>query len=393
MIDFLVKKFIPRWQEIQDPAVRRRYGALSGLVGIALNLCLFLGKFLSGLLTASIAVTADAFNNLSDAGSSVVTLVGFRLAGQQADEGHPFGHGRAEYLSGLLVSLIILLVGAELAVNSVKKLFHPEAVAFSWVTCAILLASICVKLWMFWFNRGLSKRIGSAAIAATAADSLSDVAATAVVLLSTLLNRFVQVNIDGAAGILVAVFILRAGLGAAKETLDPLLGRPPDPDLVAAIRKDILSHPEILGIHDMVLHDYGPGRMFMSLHAEVSCQSDIMTVHDAIDAIEQEIKARYQIQTVIHMDPIATDEATTALRGKIADLVREIDPRLTIHDFRMTAGTRRTNLIFDVAAPFHLSMTDAELKARIQQKASALSETYFTVVEVDHSYTAQHQER
>ena len=391
MIESLLRRCVRDYQNTQDPAVRQRYGTLSGGVGILLNLLLFAGKFLAGLLTASIAVTADAFNNLSDAGSSIVTLVGFRLAGQKADEEHPFGHGRMEYLSGLLVSLVILLVGFELAKSSVEKILRPEDVVFSWLSVGILAAAILVKLWLFWFNRCLSRRIGSAAMAATATDSLSDAVATAVVLACTFLDHYLHVNIDGVAGLVVAVFILRAGWGAAKDTLDPLLGRSPDPALVSAIQRDILAHPEIIGIHDLILHDYGPGRAIMSLHAEVPADCDIMAAHDTIDEVEQEIKNRYHILTVIHMDPVATDQETVQLRDRVAALVREIDPELSIHDFRITAGPRRTNLIFDVVAPFRCPLTDGQLREASGRKVKELSPTYYAVVEVDHAYTAREE--
>ena len=389
MVEFLVRKFISRPDDWEDPDIRQRYGLLTGGVGIFLNLLLSLGKFLAGLLTGSIAITADAFNNLSDAGSSVVTLVGFQMAAKKADDDHPFGHGRMEYISGLIVAGAILLVGVELAKSSVEKILHPEDIALSWVSVGILCAAILVKLWMFYFNRTLGRRIDSAAMCATAADSLSDVAATSAVLLGTLVGGLTGVHIDGWVGILVAAFILRAGWGAAKDTLDPLLGQSPDPALVSAIQKDILAHPEIIGIHDMIVHDYGPGRAIMSLHAEVPADCDIMAAHDTIDAVEQEIKNKYHILTVIHMDPISLDESTVQLRQQIAALVREIDPELSIHDFRITAGPKRTNLIFDVVAPYRCPLSDSELRAAIDRKANELSPTYFTVVEIDHAYTAR----
>lgn len=286
MTNWLVKTFIRDAGNGEDPAVRQRYGLLSGIVGILLNLCLSAGKFLAGVLTGSIAVTADAFNNLSDAGSSVVTLAGFHMAAKKADDDHPFGHGRIEYLSGLVVAVAILLVGLELVKSSLEKILAPEAVSFSWLSVGILLASILVKLWMAAFNRDLSRRIGSAAMAATATDSLSDVVATSAVLLGTLVGRFSGLRIDGWVGILVAAFILRAGWGAAKDTLDPLLGQSPDPSLVQGVQETVLSHPEITGIHDLVIHDYGPGRSMMSLHAEVPMDADVLEVHDIIDNVE-----------------------------------------------------------------------------------------------------------
>ena len=260
MTNWLVKTFIRDAGNGEDPAVRQRYGLLSGIVGILLNLCLSAGKFLAGVLTGSIAVTADAFNNLSDAGSSVVPLAGFHMAAKKADDDHPFGHGRIEYLSGLVVAVAILLVGLELVKSSLEKILAPEAVSFSWLSVGILLASILVKLWMSHFNRVLGKKLGSAAMTATSTDSLSDVVATSAVLLGTLVGRFSGLRIDGWVGILVAAFILRAGWGAAKDTLDPLLGQSPDPSLVQGVQETVLSHPEITGIHDLVIHDYGPGR-------------------------------------------------------------------------------------------------------------------------------------
>ena len=389
MIDFFLRRWVKDYQDTQAPAVRQRYGTLSGVVGIVLNLLLFAGKFLAGALTASIAVIADAFNNLSDAGSSIVTLVGFRLAGQKADEDHPFGHGRMEYLSGLLISLVILLVGLELGKSSVEKILHPEEVTFSWLSVGILAAAILVKLWLFWFNRALSRRIGSTAMAATATDSLSDAAATAVVLICTFIDHYLHVNIDGVAGLVVAVFILRAGWGAAKDTLDPLLGQSPDPTLVQSIEKAVLSHDIVTGIHDLIIHDYGPGRSMLSLHAEVPMDADVLAVHDVIDDIERELKEKFHIEAVIHMDPIATkDPLTNELKAKVADLVRGIDPAMTIHDFRMTQGPHHQNLIFDVVVPHRCPLTDEEVKARIAALVADLEGgPYFTVVSIDRAYT------
>ena len=390
MINLLVKTFVKDAGNVQDPQVRQRYGTLSGAVGIFLNLLLSAGKMIAGLITGSIAITADAFNNLTDAGSSVVTLVGFRMAGKQADGDHPFGHGRIEYLSGLAVSVVILLVGLELAKSSVEKIIHPEPVEFSWLSAGILAAAICVKLWMCHFNRSLSRRIGSAAMAATAADSLSDAAATSAVLLSSLIGRFTGVNIDAWAGILVAVFILRAGWGAAKDTLNPLLGQSPDPELVREIEQTILAHPQVVGLHDLIIHDYGPGRSMMSLHAEVPAGADIMAVHDEIDAIERELKAKYRIEASIHMDPIVTgDETVSKARQMVLDLVREVDPAMTIHDFRMTSGPRHRNLIFDVVVPYSVKRSDDEVRQEIERKIRAAAPNSFAVIQVDRAYTRE----
>lgn len=387
MTDWLVQRCIRRPEDGSDPAVRQAYGLLSGGVGIVLNLLLSAGKFVAGVLTGSIAVTADAFNNLSDAGSSVVTLVGFRMAAKRADDDHPFGHGRIEYLSGLAVAVAILVVGLELAKSSLEKVLHPVDVAFSWLSVGILCASILVKLWMFFFNRNLSRRIGSAAMMATATDSLSDAAATSAVLLGTLVGHFADLYIDGWVGVLVAVFILRAGWGAAKDTLDPLLGQSPDPELVRGIQETVLGRPEIVGMHDLVVHDYGPGRCMASLHAEVPMDADILAIHDVIDNLERELRRKLGVEVVIHMDPIAVgDPRTDALKAQVTELVRRIDPDMTIHDFRMTAGPEHTNLIFDVAVPYHCRLEDEQVQEAIGAAVKALPGNYYTVVSVDHVY-------
>lgn len=387
MTDFLVRHFVRDYQQVQDPAVRERYGVLSGGVGIFLNLLLSLGKFFAGVVTGSIAVTADAFNNLSDAGSSVVTLVGFKLAGQKADDGHPFGHGRIEYLAGLLVSLLILMVGVELGKTSIEKIVQPEEVAFSILSVGILVCSILIKLWMSLFNRKLGKRIHSAAMQATATDSLSDVVATSAVLAGTLIGHFAHVSIDGWIGVVVAVFILRAGWGAAKDTLNPLLGTAPDPELVKAIQQLVLSHEQVVGMHDLVIHDYGPGRRMCSFHAEVPEGDDIMEAHDAIDHIEREIQEKFGIETTAHMDPIATgDSEVVRLREQMSELVREIDPDMSIHDFRLTRGPRHSNLIFDVVVPHRCRLSDEEIRRRITEAAEQVVPGCYVVLQLDRSY-------
>lgn len=383
----LVRLFIKDCDNVTDPAVRERYGILSGAVGIVLNLLLSAGKLFAGLMTGSISITADAFNNLSDAGSSVVTLVGFKLAGQKADDGHPFGHGRMEYLAGLLVSLMILLVGVELGRSSIGKILRPEAVDFSLVSTGILAASILVKLWMGQFNRGLGRKIGSAAMAATAADSLSDAVATAAVLAGTLVNRFAHVNIDGWVGLAVAVFILRSGWGAAKDTINPLLGESPDPELVKQLRDLVLSHPQVVGMHDLIIHDYGPGRRLCSFHAEVPQDADILDAHDAIDHIEREIKEKFGIETTVHMDPIATaDEKINQLRRQVADLARVVEPEMTIHDFRVVRGPTHTNVIFDAVVPHKCRLTDEEVLQRLRRAVSTLDPAYQAVIQIDRAY-------
>ena len=389
MIRQLIQHMIPEGTNTGDPAVRSRCGMVAGGVGIGLNLLLFLGKLLAGALTASIAVVADAFNNLSDAGSSVITLVGFRLASQEADEEHPFGHGRMEYLAGLLVSLAILLVGFELGKTSVEKILHPEAVDFSWLSVGILAASIAMKLWMYFFNRELGRRLEAPSMAATAADSLSDATATALVLISTLVGHWFHVQIDGFAGVVVALFILKAGWDSAKDTLDPLLGRPMDPGLAEDIDKLVLSHPNILGIHDLVYHDYGPGRAMMSFHAEVPADGDLLEIHDVIDHIERELKEKHHIETVIHMDPVVNDERTAGLRAQVEELAHKIDPVLSIHDLRITAGPRHTNVIFDVLVPYGFRLTDRQVREELIRGVRSLGGQYYAVIQVDHSYVEQ----
>lgn len=387
MTGFLVRHLVKDWEKTEEAIVRERYGILSGAVGILLNLLLCLGKLTAGVLTGALSITADAFNNLSDAASSVVTLVGFRMAGQQADRDHPFGHGRIEYLAGLAVSVLILVVGVELGKSSIEKIIHPEPVEFTWLSAGILAASVAVKLWMGRFNRVLSRRIDSAAMAATATDSISDAVATSAVLAGLAVSSLLQVQADGWIGLLVAAFILRAGIGAAKDTLNPLLGQPPSPELVDKIEHTILAHPQIVGVHDLVIHDYGPGRRMMSVHAEVPAQSDMMEAHDLIDHIERELKARYRLEAVIHMDPVVSnDPKTMELKGRVAELVKEIHPAITIHDFRITAGPLLTNLIFDAAVPYEVKLTDEEIHRILEQKVKALDGHYYAVIEIDRTY-------
>ncbi len=387
MTAFLVRHLIKDSARTEDPAVRERYGVLSGGVGIFLNLLLFAGKFIAGLITGAISVTADAFNNLSDAASSVVTLIGFRMAGQKADADHPFGHGRIEYLAGLLVSLLILLVGVELGKSSVMKIVSPEAVEFSWLSVVILAVSVAVKLWMSRFNRTLGRRIDSAAMRATATDSLSDAVATTAVLAGLLIGHFFGLPVDGWFGLLVAVFILKAGFGAAKDTLDPLLGQPPERSLVEEIEQVVMAHPQIVGIHDMVIHDYGPGRRMMSFHAEVPAGADLLEVHDVIDHVERELGERFHLEAVIHMDPIDQDDpATIRLRDTVSGLVKEIDPAITIHDFRVTPGPLLTNLIFDAVVPYQVKLSDDEVRSAISRQVDALGENYYAVVNIDRAY-------
>ena len=388
MIELLAKWFVPHRDNTADGAVRRAYGTLCGAVGIGLNVLLFIGKFFAGRLSGSIAVTADAFNNLSDAGSSAVTLLGFRLAGKKPDPDHPFGHGRIEYISGLVVAGLILLMGVELAKSSFDKILHPEEVTFSALALVILAVSVAVKLYMWHYNRRIGGKIRSAAMEATASDSLSDAAATSAVLLAMLIGRWTGLAVDGYVGMVVALFILFSAYKAAKETLSPLLGQAPDPELVQHIRDIVEEHDTVVGIHDLVVHDYGPGRQMVSLHAEVPASGDILQLHDVIDNIERELHEKLHVQAVIHMDPIVTDDETVdALRRQVAELVRQVEPRMTIHDLRVIRGTTHTNLVFDAVLPLDAAITPAEAGRRIREKVSELDGDYYAVVTVEHSFT------
>ena len=390
MISLLAKWLIPHREQVEDSAVRRAWGALCGFVGIGLNILLFAGKLAAGALSGSIAITADAFNNLSDAGSSVVTLLGFRLAGKKPDAGHPFGHGRLEYVSGLVVAGLILLMGAELAKSSVDKILHPEAVTFSWLAAGILLASIGVKLYMYLYNRAVGKKIKSAAMSATAADSLSDTAATSAVLLAMVIGKLTNVQLDGWVGLVVALFILWSAVQAARDTISPLLGQAPDPLLVKEIESLVMGHDTVVGIHDLVVHDYGPGRCIISLHAEVPADRQVLELHDVIDSIEEELGQKLHCEAVIHMDPVVVGDPTvTALHQQVAALVKTIDPRITIHDFRMVPGQTHTNLIFDAVIPFDERLTRQQVAERIRQMVSEMEGDYRAVVKVENSYVSK----
>ncbi len=387
MITLLARLFIRDRDKVADAGVRRAYGMLCSLTGIGLNVLLFLGKYLAGRLSGSIAMTADAFNNLSDAGSSVITLLGFRMAAKKPDPGHPFGHGRIEYLSGVAVSLIIIVVGVQLGLESIDKIISPEPVDAGLVPMLVLVASICVKGYMFAYNRGIGRKINSPGMSATALDSLSDCIATGVVLISMLLARFADVNIDGWGGAAVAIFIIFSGFKAAKETLSPLLGNPPDPQLVRDITDIVMSHPEVLNVHDLIVHDYGPGRLMISLHAEVPGDGDIYALHDAIDTAEYELQQKLGCSAVIHMDPVSPDGTKTAhMREELAEAAKAIDPRLTIHDFRIVDGPTHTNVIFDAVLPNDSSVTEDDAKAQLETIVHSLWQNSHPKVHIDRPF-------
>lgn len=387
MVSLLARWLIRDWESVHTPSVRRAYGVLCGAVGILLNALLFAGKLFAGTLSGSIAITADAFNNLSDAASSLITLIGFRMAGQKPDPEHPFGHGRIEYISGFIVSMAILLMGFELLSSSVQKIVSPEPVSFSPLAAGILVASIAVKLYMCFYNRRVGKKIDSAAMRATAMDSLSDSVATAVVLVAMLVGHWTNLMIDGWCGLLVALFILYAGVNAAKETIGPLLGQPPTREFVEQIEQYVLSYDSVVGLHDLIVHNYGPGRTMISLHAEVPVTADILEMHDMIDNIEHGLRERMGCEAVIHMDPVVLDdERLSALRETVRGLAAEIDPVITIHDFRMVSGPTHTNLIFDAVVPYKFRLSDEEVRRQLSERIRALDGNYYAVIDIDKSY-------
>lgn len=387
MVTLLQRIFLKNIDEEKPDAKRRSYGILCGVVGIILNAFLFMGKFLAGTISGSIAITADAFNNLSDAGSSVVSLVGFKLAGQKADPEHPFGHGRLEYVSGLVIAMAILMMAVELIKSSFDKILHPGEISGSPLVFAILIASIAVKMYMVYYNRSIGKRIDSASMKATATDSLSDCVATTAVLISTLVSNITGLKIDGWCGLLVGFFVLWAGIQAARDTISPLLGQPPSEEFVAQIGEIVNSHKDIEGMHDLIVHDYGPGRVMVSLHAEVPASGDILALHDTIDHIENEIGTKLNCQAVIHMDPIVTDDAyTSEIKAAVRSIVKEYDDKLTMHDFRMVPGPTHTNVIFDVVLPMGYKVPTAEVRKELQRRINAWNNTMFAVIHMDVSY-------
>ncbi len=396
MTEFLVRRFVRRYEHTEEPAVRTAYGNLAGAVGIVCNALLCAAKLLMGTLFGSISVTADAVNNLSDASSSIITLVGFKLSAKPADKEHPYGHARIEYLAGLAVSVLIIVIGFELARTSLDKILHPTPVAFSWLTVAVLAGSIGVKLWMAMFNRTIGRRIGSATLEATATDSRNDVISTAAVLAALVLGQATHLVLDGWMGLAVALFILYSGIGLIKETVDPLLGEAPSEELAQHIARKVLSYDGVLGTHDLMVHDYGPGRCFASVHVEMAAEKDVLESHDIIDNIERDFHDNDNIHLVIHYDPIQTgDRAVGTLRAWVEGQLKTISPQLSMHDFRTVRGPTHTNLIFDVVVPAGFALDDAALRARIQQLAQQKNTQemkYYTVVTVDHSYAPYHQD-
>lgn len=387
MIRLLIKLFVKNPDKTNDIQVRKSYGMLSGITGIILNLLLFGFKFLAGVISHSIAITADAFNNLSDAGSSLITLFGFKMAGGEADSDHPFGHGRIEYLSGLFVSMAILFMAYELLKSSVIKVITPIETEFNGTVAVILIVSVFIKFYMFFYNRYIGKKIDSAAMMATAKDSLSDTLSTTVVLISMLISHFYNIQIDGWCGVMVGLFILYTGYNAAKDTINPLLGQAPDPEFVKQVEELILSYSDIIGVHDLIVHNYGPGRIMISVHAEVPADGDIIQLHDTIDNVEHTLKKQLQCDAVIHMDPVCIhDEETVRLKQVVTEIVKSLDDSLSLHDFRLVKGPTHTNIIFDLLIPYKFHMADNEVLKFITDKIEGMEGSYYAVIDIDKKY-------
>ena len=390
MTQFLIRCFIKRPDDVKDAAVRTAYGNLASLVGMACNILLCIGKLLAGTLFGSIAIMADALNNLSDASSNVVSLIGFRLAAKAPDAEHPYGHARYEYLAGLVVSVTILAIGLSLLKESALKVLHPTPVAFSWLSIGVLAASILVKLWMSGFNRTVGKKINSETLMATAADSRNDVLTTGAVLLSTILCSLTGYGIiDGIMGVGVAAFILWSGWGLVMDTLSPLLGESPSPELVEHIERTVMSYPGVLGMHDLMVHDYGPGHQFASLHVEFPAETDPLTAHDVIDNIENDFLKKDRLQVTIHYDPIVTADASVGvLRARLQEHARQLDPQLSIHDLRIVPGDSHTNVLFDLVFPAGYTGDIDQMLAKMCQFVKEQDPKYCCVVKVEQSYAS-----
>lgn len=387
MIKLLAGIFIENNKDYKDQKVRSAYGYLCGIVGIVINILLFGGKFIAGFLSGSVAVTADAFNNLSDAGSSVISLIGFRLASQKPDPHHPFGHGRFEYIASLIISMVIIMMGFELGKDSVIKIINPAEVEYSALTFWVLGISILAKFYMFIYNRSIGKKIDSSTLKATATDSISDTVSTLAVLVSAILTVKFGILIDGWVGLAVAGFIMFAGISSAKETIDSLLGTPPDEEFCKSVEDIVLSHDGMIGIHDMIVHNYGPGRVFISLHAEVPSDGNFVDIHDTIDNIEHDIMRETGCLATIHMDPVdVRDELTNQMKAKVGEIISEIDEQITFHDFRMVSGPTHTNVIFDIVIPYNYKYSDEEIVSIIADKIHETDDRFFAVIDVDKDF-------
>lgn len=384
----LIRIFVKDHENTDDPRVRERYGKFAGVVGIVSNLILCIMKILIGLVSRSIAIIADGINNLADASSSIITLVGFKLASQPEDEDHPYGHARIEYLTGLFISIVIIVIGLQLLRTSIDKIMHPDPLEFSCLTIIILVAAILIKLWQSLFNRSIGRKIRSVTLMATAADSRNDVISTSAVLVSVIVGKFTGIQIDGYMGCLVALFIIWSGIQLVRETTSPLLGEAPDQELVDSIAEIVKKEPGVLGIHDLMVHNYGPGKIFASMHIEVDADGDLMESHDMIDNIEKRIKDELHVEFVVHMDPVKTDDPLiTKMKKIIADALLPLDGVDNIHDFRIVPGPTHTNIIFDVVLAADCSLSEKEITGIAAEAARSVDNDFYVVITFDHAYT------
>lgn len=387
MAELLFKLFIKDYNNVSDPHVREKYGVLGSISGIALNVILCIIKICIAILSMSVSILTDAFNNLSDALSSIITLIGFKMSSKPADKQHPFGHGRIEYISSLFVAVFILYMGIELAKSSFEKIISAEPIIFSYVSLTILTISILIKLWMFLFYRQIGQKISSQSIIAASKDSLSDCVATTAVLIGMILFKITEYSFDGYIGLIVAAFILYTGYQTIRDSLSPLLGQPPSEELVKQIKDLVMSHDGVIGMHDLIIHNYGPTRFMLSLHAEVSADDDVIKLHDTIDLIEKKLCEKYKCDAVIHLDPIETNNALIfQMRAVVENIIYKIDARLSIHDFRLVTGPTHTNLIFDLVVPYDFKISDELITSQIQEEVRALDSSYFTVINIDKNY-------
>ena len=387
MQKILVKLFIRDYENTSNLKVREAYGTLGSITGVVVNIILAIIKYVAGILSGSISVTADAINNLSDAGSSIISLVGVKLSAMPADKDHPYGHGRVEYISALGVSFFVLLMGIELFKSSVDKIINPVPVKFNWIALIILIVSILMKLWLGFFNKKLGEKINSAPMIAVMKDSFSDCLATTVALVAIVVSAFSDINIDGYLGIIVAGFIFLAGFNILKDTMADLLGKPADKEFTKKIENKMLSYDKIVGVHDMIVHDYGPGRTFASAHAEVSSKDDIMEIHDVIDLAERDIFNEFGLVISIHTDPIVTDdERINSLKDMTNGIISEISHEMSIHDFRVVDGPTHTNLIFDLIVPHKYHLSNNQIIKVIEDKLSKIDERYFVVITIEHAF-------
>ena len=388
MISLLIRLFVKEYNNLDDTKVRIRYGKFASVVGMICNVILFSGKLFVGFLSGSIAIISDSFNNLSDAATCFINLFGFFLSGKPADRDHPFGHGRVEYITGLIMAFLIGAIGFEFLRTSIDRIIHPSPLVFTPVIAGVLIGSIFVKAWMFFFYRRIGKRIGSQTIIAASVDSYSDIAITLVTLISLMISVFFKLTIDGYVGVGVSIFVLYAGFNVAKDALSPLLGNEPDPTVVEQLKSLLTSDHNVLGVHDVIVHDYGPGRMIASAHVEVSSSSNFMEIHDEVDLLEKQIGETLHIPITIHMDPIDTDDLSTKeIRGNVVRIIKGLSDKLSIHDFRMVTGKTHTNLIFDVAVPFDYLLSNDEIRQRIQDELSKIySTTFYLVIQFDRSF-------